>query len=286
MASNFWSETKAVRGDEKSKWKLWKISFDWYASSVELEKLSGKRHVAVFLSCLGPEIIDVYESFELTAEQTVVLKTVSDKFAEYFDAHDNPIYESYLFNKITQEEGETVGAFLIRLRAQAKKCKYTENGQELINRLIRDRLISGIQSEVLRTKLLEDNKITLQKAVDVCKANEAAVEQNKLIAESASGSSNEVHVVKSFRAPKEKMNKCAWCGRSHRPRECLAYGKKCNKCGKTGHFRSVCRSKSNADAKMLDREEDESDDEEKIVDALRVFAVNTLCPPRRPQQSV
>lgn len=211
-------------GDEKSKWRLWKTAFDWYADSVELKKLSGKRQVAVFLSCLGPEIIDIYESFNLTAAQAEVLKTVCDRFAEYFDAHDNPVYESYLFNKIAQEEREPVGTFVIRLRAQAKKCKYTENGQELINRLIRDRLISGIQSEALRTKLLEDNRITLQKAVDVCKANEAAVQQNRLIAEGAGGISREVNAVKS-KTPNEKVNKCAWCGYSHRPRECPAYGK-------------------------------------------------------------
>ena len=32
---------------------------------------------------------------------------------------------------------------------------------------------------------------------------------------------------------------------SHTPRQCLAYGKTCAACGKTGHFRKVCRSKRN-----------------------------------------
>ena len=33
---------------------------------------------------------------------------------------------------------------------------------------------------------------------------------------------------------------CGKCGRSHPPRQCPAYGKRCNKCGITGHFASMC----------------------------------------------
>ena len=36
---------------------------------------------------------------------------------------------------------------------------------------------------------------------------------------------------------------CRYCGASHVPRWCPAYGKTCTRCGKTGHFRKVCRSK-------------------------------------------
>jgi hypothetical protein len=34
---------------------------------------------------------------------------------------------------------------------------------------------------------------------------------------------------------------CSRCGTSHPPRTCPAYGRKCNKCGKTGHFEKCCR---------------------------------------------
>ncbi len=37
--------------------------------------------------------------------------------------------------------------------------------------------------------------------------------------------------------------KCTFCGTSHRPRQCPAYGKACNHCHKIGHFSSVCRNK-------------------------------------------
>ena len=38
---------------------------------------------------------------------------------------------------------------------------------------------------------------------------------------------------------------CRYWGGSHSPRQCPAYGKTCNTCGKMGHFRKVCKSKRN-----------------------------------------
>ena len=34
-----------------------------------------------------------------------------------------------------------------------------------------------------------------------------------------------------------------YCGSSHAPRQCLAYGKMCMECSKIDHFRAVCRSR-------------------------------------------
>ena len=36
---------------------------------------------------------------------------------------------------------------------------------------------------------------------------------------------------------------CKYCGGSHAPRQCPAYGKMCASCGQIGHFKKVCRSR-------------------------------------------
>ena len=38
----------------------------------------------------------------------------------------------------------------------------------------------------------------------------------------------------------QQVHLCRYCGRLHMPRQCLAYGKMCTGCGKTGHFKKVC----------------------------------------------
>ena len=38
---------------------------------------------------------------------------------------------------------------------------------------------------------------------------------------------------------------CRYCSRIHMSQQCSAYGKMCTRCGKMGHYKKVCRSKSN-----------------------------------------
>ena len=42
---------------------------------------------------------------------------------------------------------------------------------------------------------------------------------------------------------KKKKKKCRFCGRIHRPKMCLAYGKECRKCKKKSHWESCFQSK-------------------------------------------
>ena len=40
-----------------------------------------------------------------------------------------------------------------------------------------------------------------------------------------------------------QQHPCRYCSEIHVPQQCPAYGKRCARCGKTGHFRKVCQSK-------------------------------------------
>ena len=43
------------------------------------------------------------------------------------------------------------------------------------------------------------------------------------------------------------FSNCKYCGKSHSRGNCPAYGKKCQKCGKENHFKSVCKSGNSRD---------------------------------------
>ena len=65
---------------------------------------------------------------------------------------------------------------------------------------------------------------------------------------------------------------CRYCGGSHTPTQCLAYGKTCAACGKMGHFRKVCRSKRNCAVHEveIDMEPDSQEDTE-IVSIILLY---------------
>ena len=47
--------------------------------------------------------------------------------------------------------------------------------------LIRDRIVCGIICDRARTRLLKDSELTLQKELDICRANEATTSQLKIL---------------------------------------------------------------------------------------------------------
>ena len=68
----------------------------------------------------------------------------------------------------TQQPTQSFDAFLTELRLQAKKCAYGT----LTNERIRDRLVVGIRDDKVRSRLLREPDLTLQRCIDVAHAAE------------------------------------------------------------------------------------------------------------------
>ena len=90
---------------------------------------------------------------------------------------------------------------------------------------------------------------------------------------------------KSIKHKNNSVNDCKYCGKDH-PRDkekCPAYGKTCNKCGKSNHLATVCKA---SDQKSGDKKwhrkkkvhqsemQYESDSEESLYACYRISAVN------------
>ena len=122
--------------------------------------------------------------------------------------------------------------------------------------MIRNRLVLGVSSQRVRERLLRQEDLDLDKAVKICQAAEATEKQILTLAQKGA-SSNDTSVnycnTRGHRQQQRKpfqpstkqkpATKCSCCDTTHAPRACPAYGKACNKCGKSGHFARVCRSK-------------------------------------------
>ena len=66
------------------------------------------------------------------------------------------------------------------LKTKAQTCKFAN----LKDSLIRDR-ICGIICDRIQARLLKDSKLTLQKALDICRANEATTSQLETLSSGA-----------------------------------------------------------------------------------------------------
>ena len=141
-----------------------------------------------------------------------------------------------MFNTTVQEDNESIDQYLNRLRKLAATCDYGA----LTSQLIRDRLVIGVSDHGIRSRLLREKTLTLDSAVDLVRAAERSKSQLKQIEKLGE---SPIHTIRRNKGSfKQKIehpktpDKCKYCGRSHRPRECPAFGQICKKCHKKNHF--------------------------------------------------
>lgn len=252
-----------LSGNWSTNWDIFRAEFEDYCMAVDLTQASAEVQAATLRSVMGPECRHVYKhNLELTAAESNDVKKVLDKLEEYFHQSKNVIYERYVFGCCKQEEGETIDTFVTRLREKAASCEYGA----LRDDLIRDKLVLGIANEATRRRLLREQKLTLTKALELCRAAELTditlrtMEQDKPPTDSVNAAFRQSNTTSHPNWKQQKKHTpamatgsvpaCRYCGAQHgRGREqCPAYGKVCKACGTPNHFARVCMKTKGLDA--------------------------------------
>uniref|UniRef100_A0A3P8QLP5 microtubule-severing ATPase n=1 Tax=Astatotilapia calliptera TaxID=8154 RepID=A0A3P8QLP5_ASTCA len=120
------------------------------------------------------------------------------------------------------------------------------------NEMLRDQLVEKTNNARIRERLLTEEDLTLDRALEIARCTEAAIADAKAIAVGETKPVAAVQVQKKMRKPKYKAAKktdtaptCYRCGSAdHKTNDksCPAKDCKCNTCGKIGHFSRVCKS--------------------------------------------
>jgi len=248
-----------LRGNLRTNWIKFKRIWKNYEIASRLNTQSSELRVATLLTCIGHDVLDIYDGlpFESDEEKTDIEK-VLELLENYCIGETNEIYERYVFNKRDQQQGESFDSYVTSLRTLAKTCNFGV----LNDNLIRDRIVLGLADDSTRKKLLSEPKLTLDKCINICRANETTTKQFKEItsdeisainyrSQKATGSprrsaSRNTGSVSAQSQANQPIIQCKFCMKSH-PRKkelCAAWGKFCNNCGAQNHFAgsSVCKN--------------------------------------------
>ena len=140
-----------------------------------------------------------------------------------------------MFNTRNQRDDENIDQYVTDLKKKAQTCEF----HDLKDGLIRDRVVCGIRCDKTCSRLLKEPDLTLQKAIDICRANEATTLQMKSFAAATTDEMTDVHRIRN------DMRLCERCGTAHnKQRPCPAMGAQCHKCGRKNHFAKMCRTKT------------------------------------------
>jgi len=85
-----------------------------------------------------------------------------------------------LYNRLNQNDSDSVDDFITRLYSQVDKCRYGN----LRDEIMRDRIVVGIKDKYLSEKLQLDSELTLERAVNQVRNAELVKLQQKELQES------------------------------------------------------------------------------------------------------
>ena len=223
-----WSQLDQVKA-----FKDWR---DFLESFLIINKVDEEDQWHYIKLSAGSQGKDLWDSWQLTEAQRKDPNTVFAKFADHLVGTQNKWVMRLELAAMSQGESESDEDFVCRLKSKANNCNFDAN---IKDEQIVFQLIKGIKWSEARRKLIsKGNDLKLKDAIEIAQNFQATLSNTSSFEKSSS-----VNAMKCGRSRYQQQNKCKYCGTSHVPKKCPAYGKNCHKCGRMNHFGNVCQNK-------------------------------------------
>jgi hypothetical protein len=146
------------------------VRFENYCVATAITK--DERKKALLLHYAGKRVHEVYMDIAGTDDNYDACKKL---LSDHFQPKVNVEFEIHNFRHCNQMKKEKFEQCIVRLRAMASTCEFSNKDSE-----IKQQLITGCQSHSLRLKLLSDT-CDLKKALELGRAYELSDEQSRVI---------------------------------------------------------------------------------------------------------
>jgi hypothetical protein len=145
-------------GNLAENWRRWKQRFELFMTATEASKESGKIQSSMLLHLIGEDALEVFNTFEFAFdEDKEKTSEILKNFDEYCNPKRNLTVERHIFNSRMQQPGESFDQYVKDLRLKVKTCEYGTMADEMI----KDRIVVGVQSYIVRGRLLRENDLNL-----------------------------------------------------------------------------------------------------------------------------
>ena len=220
-------------GNLSDAWQRWKQKWTLYAKASGVDGKEEDVRCAVFLHVIGEEGVEVFNTFPMTADEKDKIEPLLNKFENYCNPKRNVTFERYKFNLRNQKESEPIDQYVTELKNLAASCEF----RDLKDELLRDRILMGVRDNNVRGRLLRETDLTLKKAIDLCRADEASKLQLRSMESTVQSTTVSEIRGKTKKTYPQKSHPQASPSPSKGGRERTL---SCDRCGYTAHTTSAC----------------------------------------------
>jgi hypothetical protein len=151
-----------LTGNLSENWRLWFQKFKIYLVASGLDVASDERKIALLLHNLGEKCIEIFNSFNLSSEDSKKYDVVINKFETHFSPKKNLTVLRHKFLNRKQGPSETIDSFYTDLINLSLVCEF----KEIRESLVCDVLLSGLNSsnQHVKERLFREAELNLEKA--------------------------------------------------------------------------------------------------------------------------
>lgn len=248
--SNMAGSTIGSLGPFDSAEESWTSYVERFELFVDCNDIKTEKKVSTFLTVLG---VKTYNLLKDLCTPSKPSEKTFDSLVKIVQEHLSPkpsfIAERYKFSLRNQYEHESVAEYIVQLKKLSTYCEFKDN----LSDYLRDRLVSGLRSDVIKKRLIGEVDLTYEKAVQLALSLEAAERQTTTMTfhNNATGSTGAARLQRYAPTSGQANNNRQQQQRPHftRREEKVSSDNKVNKmmcfcCGKYNHVTSVCRYRS------------------------------------------
>lgn len=236
--------------DAAKKWLHWRKTFDNFLS---VALADDKQKLLLLCNFVSANV------FAYISECTTFTAAI-EYLEKLYVKPKNEIFARHILATRKQKPGESLDDYMQELKQLSADCNFKDaTAAEYRNNSIRDAFITGLASNQIRQRLLENDTLTLDLAFNQARSLEMAQKQSASYSgfdDSFTAAQTKADLTNSFETAEAgnkgqlcatNIAKCYFCGqRRHSRNQCPAKDAICRKCNKTGHFAKVCRSSTTA----------------------------------------
>ena len=230
-------ETDHNATDAAKQWKYFFKTFQNFLSAVD----ASANKLQLLINYVSPDVYTLIEDCESYELAIATLKKIYVK-------PPNTVYARHLLSTRRQQQGESLDSFLQALKDLSRDCSFgAVTADQHRDEYIRDSFITGIASNTIRQRLLENSELDLQtmfaqaRSLDIAQKSSESY-QSQLFKVNAAQKADDVHQsnksdtyesrdVSNQRRDSQlaaASNKCPYCGYNmHPPQKCPARNESC-----------------------------------------------------------